>query len=185
MNKKDFLGVSEFVKTNNYAMKNALENRFYTNSKFFRFLIHNLKGIEVTNNFDENIFNKDTARKIGVIASLNRKKVKDVKNEIANKFKGVEAVVSGLGHFIEVNKKNVNKGSGALFLSKKLGFDVKESIHIGDSMNDLSAGKVCGLLITPKNAMKELRKYADYFTDEAKNAGVSKAIRFFSQENLK
>ncbi len=179
LDKKDFNNVFNYVKEKGYAIKNSKEPVFYVKKGLLSLVVKLNKTTTVSDDFTKNIYNNESAKKLGIITTFRKKKVAKISNEIQEKFKNVEVSVSGGGLYIEVNKNNVNKGSAIKFLAKHLNINIKETSHIGDSMNDLSAFKVVGISVAMKNGMKELKKYADFITNKQKKSGVSEVLKSF------
>lgn len=67
--------------------------------------------------------------------------------------------------YLEFNPKGVNKGFGLIKLCELLNIDIKDTIAIGDSTNDLSMLKEAGLSIAVKNAVKEVKDVCDVILD--------------------
>ncbi len=173
--------VFKFAKENRYAVKNSLEKVFYVSPGKLSWALKTFSKTNIVSpTFDKAIYNNEAAKKIGMITYPNKSKVKKVKAELVKKFgKKIDVAVSGPGLYIEINKKGVSKGSAIKFLSDKLGFETKETVHIGDSMNDAPGFEVAGYGVAMKNGMKELRELSDYITLDRKKAGVSNAIKSF------
>lgn len=64
--------------------------------------------------------------------------------------------------YIEFNHRGVNKGAGLESLAKVLGVDLKDTIAIGDNINDLSMIKAAGLGIGVGNVVESMKKDCDY-----------------------
>lgn len=79
-------------------------------------------------------------------------------------------------YFLEFMNKDVDKSKSIVRLCEKLGIDLKDTIAIGDSYNDLSMIEIAGVGIAMENAVEEVKKIADYITDSNENEGVAKAI---------
>ncbi len=63
--------------------------------------------------------------------------------------------------FMEFNKKGVSKGKALEKLANRLSIDLKDTIAVGDSFNDLSMIQMAGLGIGVKNTNEEMKKYCD------------------------
>ena len=62
-------------------------------------------------------------------------------------------------------------------LIKYLGISKDNTMCFGDSLNDLSMFKVCNYRVAMKNASLDIKKVANYVTDEDNNHdGVAKFI---------
>jgi Cof subfamily protein (haloacid dehalogenase superfamily) len=73
--------------------------------------------------------------------------------------------------------KGENKSNGIKMILKETGVLLENSIAIGDSINDISALNTVNLGIAMGNACDELKKIAQYITDDCKHGGVGKAIK--------
>ncbi len=72
-------------------------------------------------------------------------------------------------HYLEFNKKGVNKGQALKKLCAMLDIDICDSIAIGDSVNDLSMLKAAGLSVAVANASDEIKKDCDVILDADHN----------------
>ncbi|WP_032122232.1 Cof-type HAD-IIB family hydrolase [Clostridium amazonitimonense] len=104
-------------------------------------------------------------------------KIQNVKSEIM-RMSGIE-VVSSYENNCEIMTEGVSKGRGVEILAGYYGLNPEEIICIGDNENDLSMIKVAGLGIAMGNAPEDIKKQADYVTDNNDSDGVAKAIEKF------
>ena len=85
--------------------------------------------------------------------------------------------------YIEFNRKGVTKGAGLQRLAKILGVDIRETIAIGDNINDLSMIRAAGLGVGVANSVPEIKPLCDYVTKATCNEGaVAEVIRRFVLE---
>ena len=85
------------------------------------------------------------------------------------------------GTSLEASPKNISKGSGLRELCDVLKINVDECVAIGDGFNDYEILKTAGVGVAMGNARDEIKKIADFVTDDNDNEGVLKAIeKFFS-----
>lgn len=80
---------------------------------------------------------------------------------------------------LEASPKNISKGSGLRELCEILNIDVKDCVAIGDGPNDLEILQTAGVGVAMGNAIDEIKKIADYVTDDNDHDGVVKAIEKF------
>ncbi len=180
IDEQTYRSIFDYVKEKGYAIKNSQESIFFSNNKTLSWALSNFsKRNSVSPNFSKAKYNKDSSKKLGIICSSSKKKVAIAAAEIDKKFKEVDVAISGPGLYIEVNKKNVSKGTAIKFLCEHLGIDVKRTVHIGDSMNDASAFKVAGHGVAMGNGMKELKNISDFITSKRKDSGVANTIKSF------
>lgn len=87
--------------------------------------------------------------------------------------------------YLEFNAKGINKGFGLLKLADFLEIDHKDTIAIGDNLNDLSMIKVAGLGVCVANGNQQLKESSDYVTTATNNEGaVAEVIERFILGNL-
>lgn len=185
LDEETFNELTTYLYKKGYAFRNSLETDFYMKKGFFQKVIELKKGFKIENDLSKLKYNKDTSKKIGTITSFSKRKVKRIAKEIGEKFSQVEISITGPGLYIEINAKGVSKGIGAKFLADKLNFDLKDCVHIGDSMNDFAGFKAVGTGVAMGNGMKQLKKEADFITKPLKKAGVSFAIKELSNKDIK
>ena len=70
-------------------------------------------------------------------------------------------------------------------LCKYYNIDIKDTVAFGDSMNDREIIEASGFGIAMGNAIEELKKYADYVTDDIADNGVYNALEKFGYINTK
>jgi len=80
---------------------------------------------------------------------------------------------------LEVNAAGVSKAAAIEEVCRLIGCSLAEAAAIGDSLNDISAIRACGLGIAMKNAQDEVKAAADAVTDSNNEDGVARAIREF------
>lgn len=71
-----------------------------------------------------------------------------------------------------------NKARGIPLILNYYGASIKDTVAIGDSMNDLDMIGLAGLGIAMGNAMPEVQKAAGYVTSDVDEDGLSNAIRY-------
>lgn len=83
--------------------------------------------------------------------------------------------VSDMGLF-DVVKKGVSKQSGIEAIEKRISCSPANIIFFGDDHNDRESIQKCGLGIAMGNAVEEVKKEADYVTDNCEQDGIEKAL---------
>ncbi len=175
-----YRSIFEYAKQHNYAVKNSVEKVFYTKKGILSTLLNKFSSsTTVSDKFEEAIYDKDAAKKLGIISHYSKKRVKRIANDIRSKFDDVDVAISGPGLYIEINKKGVSKGTAIKFMSQLLKIDISETVHIGDSMNDAPAFEVAGYGVAMGNSMKELKKMSDFITLDRKKSGVANTLKSF------
>ncbi|MFL2763805.1 MAG: HAD family hydrolase [Dehalococcoidia bacterium] len=86
---------------------------------------------------------------------------------------------------VDLTNKGINKGHAAFELSKILGVKLSNMIAVGDSYNDISVFKVCGLTIAMGDAPDELKNIADYIAPSVDFDGLAVAIDEFILPKLR
>lgn len=71
--------------------------------------------------------------------------------------------------YLEINPKGIDKGSGLNKLCEILNVDIKNTIAVGDNLNDLSMIKTAGLGIGVKNSIEDIKKDCDVILDYTNN----------------
>ena len=89
------------------------------------------------------------------------------------------SVVRGDHANIEINSRHTSKGSGLKRLAEIYGFDISETMAIGDSGNDVDIIRTAGVGVAMGNAMKEAIEASDYVTADVRDGGVAQAIDKF------
>ena len=85
----------------------------------------------------------------------------------------------------DVIEKCASKAEGLKLLCKYYNIDIKDTVAFGDSMNDKEIIEESGFGIAMGNAIEELKKYADYVTDDIADNGVYNALEKFGYINTK
>ncbi|MCT4585494.1 MAG: Cof-type HAD-IIB family hydrolase [Peptostreptococcaceae bacterium] len=106
--------------------------------------------------------------------------------EAKNKYKKVDeslSIFTSTTYNFEMTNKEASKGNALKLYSKKYGYDLEDSMAIGDNGNDFSMIESVGFSFAMKNAIQELKEIARYSTLSNEENGVSKAIEFYLKEN--
>lgn len=77
---------------------------------------------------------------------------------------------------LESSSKGVSKASGLIELCKFLNVDISETVAVGDAPNDIEVLKTAGVAAVMGNASDEIKKIADFVTDDNDNDGIVKVI---------
>lgn len=80
---------------------------------------------------------------------------------------------------LETSPKGITKASGLHELCNFLKVDISETIAVGDAPNDLEILKAAGVAAVMGNASDEIKKLADFVTDDNDHDGVIKVIEKF------
>jgi Cof subfamily protein (haloacid dehalogenase superfamily) len=118
--------------------------------------------------------------KINVSADKNvlKKIIDDVK-------KLFNLTFTDIGYFMaELVSPNTSKGEAHKFICNYLKININETIGLGDSQNDISLIKECGLGIAVSNACKELKKEAKLIVPNKTNEAVAKILNKVINNNM-
>ena len=103
---------------------------------------------------------------------------RQVLEEVPRRFPDLIAT-SALAHNVEVNQKLANKGAAVLALAEHLGCGAEHVMAFGDGLNDLTMIEAAGMGVVMDNGADELKRCADYITDDCDHDGVAAAIEKF------
>lgn len=78
--------------------------------------------------------------------------------------------------YCEIVLTECNKAHGIEIILKALDIPRERSIAIGDSLNDLEMIEYAGIGIAMGNSISEIKKVADFITDDVDDAGVATAL---------
>lgn len=111
-----------------------------------------------------------------LIISYSRNKIINIEQTLKTIFSN-KINISRIGKkfALEITNSKASKGIGAKFIAEKEQVNLKNTAHIGDSMNDASCKGVVGNLIAMKSGSKKLKAIADSI-GFSKRHGVAKTI---------
>jgi Cof subfamily protein (haloacid dehalogenase superfamily) len=82
--------------------------------------------------------------------------------------------------YLEFNHKGVNKGEGLRRLAGLLNIDIKDTMAIGDNINDLTMIQAAGLGVGVANTVENMKPLCDFITEgDCDHSGVAEAIEKF------
>ena len=87
-----------------------------------------------------------------------------VQDELKPKLKGKMNIFFSSPNYLEFTAEGTTKGEAMAELAQKLGVDIKDTIAMGDSFNDVSMIQTAGLGVAVRNAVQPLKDEADYIT---------------------
>jgi len=119
-----------------------------------------------------------------IISGCLKKKLFRIYKEIKNNYPSLSVKTSAKDWIIEITDKKATKGIAALFVTKLLNVEPKNSVHIGDSMNDTTTINYLGALIAMENSSKYLLKIATHIGPNYKKGGLSKILDGEFSENI-
>ncbi len=80
---------------------------------------------------------------------------------------------------IHITNPNVSKGNAMSNLCEHLKINLKETVAIGDKINDISMLEKAGLSVAMENATENVKQAADFITTSNDNDGVAKVLKKF------
>ncbi len=93
------------------------------------------------------------------------------------------AVSSSSKGNLEITHIDAQKGLALCAIAEKLGIDMKDTMAIGDNLNDKSMLDRAGIAVAMDNALPELKENATFLTASNEESGVAKAIYRVLGEN--
>lgn len=115
-----------------------------------------------------------------LLISYEEAKLKDFQKEMeAWAFGKVQSVFS-TRNYLEYSPLGISKGHAVETLASLLGYDIKDTIAIGDEQNDISMILKAGLGVCMANGLDSIKEIADYVTSADNNeGGVAEVIEQF------
>ena len=117
---------------------------------------------------------KKNVKQIMVIDS-NLEKINKVKEEVVNNYNlsVVDFSSFGLEYWLSVANRDVSKGRALLELANYLNIPIKNTIAIGNDINDISMLDVSGIGVAVGNASNLVKEHANIITEDNDNDGVA------------
>ncbi|MGI6713201.1 MAG: Cof-type HAD-IIB family hydrolase [Bacillota bacterium] len=103
-------------------------------------------------------------------------KLNELWPQMAQKFGKQLYITKSKPNFLEFTHPDATKGQGLVAVSRFLGVKKEEIMVFGDSYNDLELFKYAGFSVAMGNAREEVKKQADYITQNNDDDGVAEAI---------
>ena len=88
-------------------------------------------------------------------------------------------VVKSFAYFCEIANKEATKGNAIKILADLYGITTDEVLAIGDNNNDIEMVETAGVGVAMGNGTEEIKKRADFVTDNVEHNGFVKAIDKF------
>lgn len=101
--------------------------------------------------------------------------------DVQDQFRGRFVVIRGSIDIIgpengEIMIPNVNKGTAALEVARRLGFPAAATVGVGDSDNDVEMIRDCGVGVAMGNGRPEVKAVADFVTSDIDDDGLARAF---------
>ena len=90
--------------------------------------------------------------------------------------KNGDRIVYAHREYVEIPTHGCNKATGMKIVCDHFGSDVKQSIAMGDSINDEDMITYAGIGVAMGNADEYIKSIADYITSSCSEGGVADAI---------
>lgn len=127
-----------------------------------------------------------------VFSSLDLENIRNIKEEIDD-IKNIEIVnlskcllnnkfPKEKPFFLDITCKDTSKGNAIKKLCEYLKIDLKDSVAIGDSYNDITMFEVVGHSVAMGNAPEDIKKIVDEVTDTNNEDGVAKFLENLNKE---
>ncbi len=78
---------------------------------------------------------------------------------------------------LDITPKGITKAFAVETLARLYGFDLKNTLVLGDNFNDESMLKVCGYPVVPENGEEEMKKLARYVTTDNDHSPLTHAVK--------
>lgn len=103
----------------------------------------------------------------------------ETRNRIARKMEQILGIQQCLiaDRFLELTKKNIDKGYALSVLCEHLNLDLKSTIAFGDGENDLQFLEKAGIAVAMENAVNEVKQKADIITKSNNDNGVYEILK--------
>lgn len=113
-----------------------------------------------------------------ILLTGENQQLKTVEKILLQKYKNELEICFSAPWFLEIMPKGVNKGEALNVLCQKYNISPQEVIACGDNFNDYTMIKFAGLGVAMKNATEDLKKQADYVTEnDCNNDGIAEVIK--------
>lgn len=102
--------------------------------------------------------------------------LKEVEKKLKESYGDRYSIAISKPFFLEVTKLGIDKGVALEKLSEYLGIDIRDTIAVGDSYNDIPMLKKAGLAVAVENANEDTKKICGYITKSNNNGGMAHLI---------
>ncbi len=96
---------------------------------------------------------------------------------LQSEFEGRLVVMKSHPLYTEIINPGISKAAGLERLASLLGIDIRDTMAIGDSDNDIPMLKAAGKSVAMGNALPGVKDVCDYVTGSCEDNGVAEAIR--------
>ena len=182
---KDVFDICAFAKENNYShLIYSLEKVLFDrpDSKRTLYWKKQLEDVFLKENtfeieyYDEKTTNLKDLHVMKILLPYVEEKALEKFNKTINKDHKFEAAFSEK-NVLDINAKGINKGFGIKKMSEIFGFDLKNTLALGDNYNDEDMLKVVGYPVVTENGVEEIKKKAMYITTSNDDSPLTNAIK--------
>ena len=151
-----------------HADENEIERKIAQKAKF-----------EVIEDYNLNFLKDEKIAKI-LYEKRDMDFLKSLETKLPQSIKETCSVAFSSGRYMEMNTKGVDKGYGMRWLVNHLGYDMDETIGIGDNYNDVEMIKTAKLGCAVACANDDIKELAQYVTEKDYDEGaVSEVVEKF------
>ena len=151
-----------------HADENEIERKIAQKAKF-----------EVIEDYNLNFLKDEKIAKI-LYEKRDMDFLKSLETKLPQSIKETCSVAFSSGRYMEMNTKGVDKGYGMRWLVNYLGYDMEETIGIGDNYNDVEMIKTAKLGCAVACANDDIKELAQYVTEKDYDEGaVSEVVEKF------
>ncbi len=176
--------ITDYFNHNNIYYYLEGNDGLYCNHIFLDFL----KDIVLLGNYEESDFyhamksidtcSLDSINKITFMSQS--KNYETIFKNFEDEFQIVRASwLNVIGDAGEISLKGINKASAIKKLMNHLQIDMKNTVAIGDSMNDKEMFECCHIAIAMEKAEHGVEKYADFITKDIFDDGIEYALKYY------
>ncbi|MCS0789849.1 Cof-type HAD-IIB family hydrolase [Cytobacillus firmus] len=109
------------------------------------------------------------------VLSFDKSKLNKLQGRLSGR-KDLSLTSSGVTK-VEIGPLEISKGNALKFMADYLEIPLKDSVAIGDNLNDLSMFEIAGMGIAMGNAVEEVKKKSTFITKKYNEDGVAFALR--------
>jgi len=106
------------------------------------------------------------------------KQLDDLNRDLPKPYKATITIEDDGAYFAEITNHELSKSTGIAQVLNYLHADVKDTIGIGDSANDIDMMRCCGIGIAMGNSFPEVKQAADYVTTDILEDGIWNAFKY-------
>ena len=165
-----------------FADENNVFCQYFTNIDYY-FVKHceisddyelstNVSGIAIGNN----LYNKIKVSPPKLLIIDDTDKMADVLKKVKVEFSNVLEITQSKSKYIEIMKKNVNKGSALQKICDIMNIPIKNTMAIGDGQNDIQMIKKAGIGVAVETGNEQLKKAADLICKGPNENGPAEII---------